>query len=130
MTTDTRRTIVQRLIANGVKSFALRPMAGDEAQRQEVVVLTPDEALWSLPCCDDTPTVTTITVYTIVNANIRSTPVVAGDTNKVPPGVAAGSALVVEQTPIKDATGRDWYRIAAGQFAGNYVAVEVTGPKA
>lgn len=83
---------------------------------------------------NDTPqTPLTLTVYTIVNANIRSTPTVAGDTNRVPPGVAAGSALVVEQTPIKDADehlSRLWYRIAAGQFAGNYVAVEVTSTTA
>lgn len=119
MSDDTRRCIVQGLIDQGVTAFALRPMdGGDEALRQEVVVLSGIEALHALPCCDPPappPVKTVVMVVTEDGLRVRSVPS-AADKTTIVGQVNAGDKLTVED----DANA--WKHIAAGVYAGRYVS--------
>lgn len=67
-------------------------------------------------------------VVKVDGANVRSGP----STSSAPlvnGGLAAGTALNVQDAKVQ-ADGYTWYRIADGQWQGDYIAQETTSPKA
>lgn len=116
MTDDTRRCIIQGLLDKGVTQFALRPLDGDEALRQEVVVMAGLEALHALPCCDPPappPTKTVVMVVTTNGLRVRSAPVI-GDN-------IVGAFQTGDKVTVDD-DANAWKRIAVGAYAGKYVS--------
>ncbi len=78
------------------------------------------------------PSVATIQVVVTasIGAKIRSTPNALADNSNKVAGVGVESIFMVEQMTIRGNDGRDWYKIAEGQFRNNFIAAETVGPKA